>query len=213
VHPRLLPAAFGDRGHPCIFVQRSRGGIAFPLCTKGDEEARSEDWPRPWEGWEEGEVGMALGPLRDGRVEVRDGLQGDPKLGHQYSNQQGIGSDDSLSGGQRRGALDGLDTLRDDVCRAPVVGTAEGLKRGAPRALGGFQGRPAAQKVTDKEGILVLKPLQYLREIVFSGAGEAVGHAHFIPDHATTVGDEWCAGTHGEALGLERLELVPMRAE
>src|SRR5262245_27731463 len=57
MHPRLLSAAFGDRGHPGIVLSCSRGGIAFPLCATGDEEAGSTDWPSPGEGWEEGEVG------------------------------------------------------------------------------------------------------------------------------------------------------------
>jgi len=80
VHPRLLPAAFGDWGNTCIFLQFSRGGLAFALFAKGDEEAGREDWPGTWEGLEEGKVGMALGTLRDGRVEVRDGLQGAAQL-------------------------------------------------------------------------------------------------------------------------------------
>jgi len=57
MHPRLLPAAFGDRGNPGILLQFSSGGIAFPLFAKGDEETGSKDWPSTWEGLEEGEVG------------------------------------------------------------------------------------------------------------------------------------------------------------
>ena len=105
MHPRLLPAAFGDRGNPGIWWQCSSGGRAFPLFAKGDEEAGSKDWPSTWEGLEEGEVGMALGALCDGSIEVGNGLQGDAQLGHQCLDQQGIGSDDALIGGQRRGAM------------------------------------------------------------------------------------------------------------
>src|SRR5262249_488981 len=32
-------------------------------------------------------------------------------------------------------------------------------------------------------------------------------------DHATTMGDELCEGAHSEALGMERLQLVPMREQ
>jgi hypothetical protein len=160
MHPRLLPAAFGDRVNPGILLQFSSGGIAFPLFAKGDEEAGSKDWPSTWEGLEEGEVGMALGALCGGSIEVGNGLQGDAQLGHPCLDQQGIGSDDALIGGQRRGALDGLEALRDDICRAPVVSAEKGLKGGTARELGGFQGRPATQKVTEQVGVFVLKPLQ-----------------------------------------------------
>ena len=36
---------------------------------------------------------MGLGPLRDGSVEVCDGLQGDTELGHKRLDQQGSGAD------------------------------------------------------------------------------------------------------------------------
>jgi hypothetical protein len=48
--------------------------------------------------------------------------------------------------------------------------------------LGRFEGRPAAQKVTEQGGIFVLKPLQHLRERVFQSTGEAVGNPYFIPE-------------------------------
>jgi len=213
VPPRLLPTTCGDRGHPCIFLSCSRGGLACAWFAKGDEEAGREDWPSPWEGWEEGAGGRALGTLGDGRVEVRDGLQGNAKLGHQGLHHQGRRGDEALIGGQRRSALDGLHMWRDDVCRAHVVGAAAGRKRGATRELGGLQGRPAAQKVTAKGGVLVRKPWPSLRDIVFYGPGEAVGQAPLLPDHAATMGDERCEGTPSEAWGLERWELVPMRAQ
>src|SRR5262245_56960704 len=56
VYPRLLPAAFGDRGNPRIFLQFGSGSIAGALFAKGNEKAGSEDRPRAWEGLEEGEV-------------------------------------------------------------------------------------------------------------------------------------------------------------
>src|SRR5262245_26178811 len=115
VYPRLLPAAFGDRGNPRIFLQFGSGSIAGALFAKGNEKAGSEDRPRAWEGLEEGEVGMALGTLRDSGVEVSNGLQGDAELGHQRLDQQGIGGDDALIGGQRRGSLDGVAALCDHV--------------------------------------------------------------------------------------------------
>src|SRR6266699_1988489 len=83
VHPRLLPAAFRDRCNARIFLQFGGRGIACTLFAEGDEEAGGEDRPSAWKGLEEGEVGMGLGTLRDGSVEICDGLQGDTELGNQ----------------------------------------------------------------------------------------------------------------------------------
>ena len=213
VHPGLLPAAFRDRCNARIFLQFGGRGIACALFAKGDEEAGGEDRPSTWEGLEEGEVGMGLGPLRDGDVEICDGLQGDTELGNQRLDQQGMRGDDAFISGQRRGGLDGVAALCDHVFRAHVVVAEEGLKGGAARELGRFEGGPAAQKVTENVGIFVLKPLQHLREIVFQRTGETVRNAHFIPDHATTMCDELFEGAHGGALRIERLQLVPMREE
>ena len=154
-----------------------------------------------------------MGALRDGGVEVGDGLQGDAELGDEGLHQEGIGGDDALIGGQRRGALDGLDALVDDVGRAHVVGAEEALQGGAARELRGFEGRPAAEEVTKDRGIFVLKPLQDLREVVFEGTGEAVGEPHFVADQAAAVFDELREGAHGGALGVEGLELVAMREQ
>jgi hypothetical protein len=211
VYPGLLAAAFGDRGDARLFLQCGGGGRACALFAKGDEEAGGEDRPSAWEGLEEGEVGMGLGPLRDGGVEVCDGVPGDAELGNKGLDQQGMGGDDALIGGQRRGGLEGLEALCDHVFRAHVVVTEEGLTGGAARELGRFEGGPATQKVTENVGIVVLKPVQHLREIVFQRTGEAVGNPHFIPDHATTMFDKLFEGAHGGAVRIERLQLVPRR--
>ena len=89
--PGFLAAAFGDRRDPGIFLQCGGGGIAFALFAEGDEEAGSEDGSRPWEGLEEGEIGMALGALRDGGVKGLDGLQGDTELADQGPGRAGHG--------------------------------------------------------------------------------------------------------------------------
>ena len=80
---------------PAYFWSVGGGGIAFALFAEGDEEPGGEDGPGSWEGLEQGEVGMALGALRDGGVEVGDGLQGDTELGDEGLHQQGIGGDDA----------------------------------------------------------------------------------------------------------------------
>jgi hypothetical protein len=213
VDPRLLPAAFGDRGNPRLFLQCGRGGRACAWFAKGDEQAGGEDRPSAWEGLKEGEVGRALGPLRAGGVEVGDGLQGDAELGHQGLDHQGMGGDDALIGGSRCGRLESVAALGDDGFRAYGGSAEKGLKRGAAREVGRFEGGPATQKGTEKVGIFLLKPVEHLRERVFQCPGEAVRHAHGIPDHAPTMGDELCAGAHGKALRLEWRQLIPRREQ
>src|SRR5215831_6116732 len=77
VDPGLLATPFRHRRDARELLPCSGGGIAFALCAAGDEEAGSEDWTSAWEGLEQGEVGMALGALRDGVVAVLDRVQGD----------------------------------------------------------------------------------------------------------------------------------------
>jgi hypothetical protein len=156
---------------------------------------------------------MALGPLRDSGVEVSDGLQGDAALGHKRLDQQGIGDDDALIGGERCGSLDGVAALGDHVFRAYVVVAEEGLTSGAARALGRCEGGPATQKVTENVRVCILQPVQHLREIVLQRTGEVVRNPHFIPDHAPTMCDELCEGAHGRALRIEWLQFIPMRAQ
>jgi hypothetical protein len=213
VHPGLLPAAFRDRCTARIFLQCGGSGLARALFPKGNEEAGGEDRPSAWEGLAEGAVGMGLGPRRDGRVERGDGLQGDAELGHQRLDHQGMRGHDALIGGQRRGGLDGVAALCDHGCRGHGVVAEEGRKGGAAREVGRYAGGPAAQKVTEHGGILVLQPWQHRRERVFQRPGETVRKAHFLPDHAPPRCDELCEGAHGGALRMERRQLVPMRAQ
>src|SRR5262249_15421796 len=76
VHPGLLAAPFGHRRAPGICWSFGSGSIACALCATGDEEAGREDRARPRERLEEGESGMALGPLLDGGIKCGDALQG-----------------------------------------------------------------------------------------------------------------------------------------
>ena len=81
--PGRLPAAVGDWGTARIFLPGGGGGIAGALFAKGAEEAGGATRPGAWEGWEAGEGGMGLGPLRDGGVKGGDSMQGDAEWGHQ----------------------------------------------------------------------------------------------------------------------------------
>src|SRR5262245_43688809 len=58
VHPGFLATPFRDWGNTGVFLQFIGGGVAFPLFTKGDEEAGGKDRPSPWQGVKQGEVRM-----------------------------------------------------------------------------------------------------------------------------------------------------------
>ena len=106
--PGLLAAAFRDRRNARIFLEFRGGGKAFPLFAEGDEEAGGKDGPGPWQGVKQREVGMVLGALRDGCVEVGNGLQGDPELGDEGVHEEdmtGAALADGLLGDGRRGGL------------------------------------------------------------------------------------------------------------
>jgi hypothetical protein len=177
VHPGFLAAAFGHRRDPRLFLQCSGGGIAFPLFAEGDEQPGRKDGARPREGLKQGKIGMVLGALRNGMIKGLDRVQGHAQLAHQRLDEQGIGSDDTLIRGQGRRGFDGAHTRDKHVCRAHMVIAKEGLQGGPPGQLCRFEGGPAAQKVTEHEGIFVLKPLQHLRDIVFQRTGETVRNA------------------------------------
>jgi hypothetical protein len=74
VHPGLRAAPFGHRRNASIFLECGGRGIACALFAEGDEQPGGEDRPRSWEDSEPGEIGMALSALRDGGVEISDGL-------------------------------------------------------------------------------------------------------------------------------------------
>ena len=127
VHPGFLATAFRDRGDARIFLAFLGGGEAFPLCAEGHEEAGGKAGPGPWQGVKQGAVRMGLGALCHGGVEVGNGLQGHAELGDKGLYQEGIGDDHACIRGQRHSVLDGLNAGRDDVGRAPVVGTEKAL--------------------------------------------------------------------------------------
>jgi hypothetical protein len=94
-----------------------------------------------------------------------------------------------------------------------MVVAEEGFQGRAPGELRGFEGRPAAQNVTENAGVFVLEPLEHLREIILQGTREAVGEPDFVVDHAAAVFDELVERAHRGALWLEWLERVAMGEE
>ena len=159
VDPGLLAAACRHRCNARLFLEVVGGGKAFPLCAEGDEEAGRTNGPSPWQGVKQREGGMGLRALGDGLVEVGNGLQGHPELGDEGVHEENSGGDDAVIGGQRSGALEGLDAGGHHVGRTHVVGPEEAFQGSATRELGGFEGRPAAQEVTKDRRIFLGKPL------------------------------------------------------
>ncbi len=110
---------------------------------------------------------MALGALRNSVVEVLDRLQGHAELGDEGLDQEGMGDDDTRIGGQRRGALDGLDALLDDVGVADVVRPEKALQGSAACELCGLESWPLGEKIAEDGRVFVVKPWQDMRKVVF----------------------------------------------
>jgi hypothetical protein len=81
-------------------------------------------------------------------------------------------------------------------------------RRVARRAWRGFCGGPALEEVTEQRAVLVGEPLKRLREVVFQGAGDAIGDAGLIIDETAAHLDELLEGAHLGALGVERLKFL-----
>ncbi len=110
---------------------------------------------------------MALGALCDGVVEGLDRVQGHTQLGDAGLDEEGIGGDDALLGGQWGGALDGMDALVDDIGVAQVMGAEEALKGGTTRELHGFEGGPLGEEVAKNGGVVIVEPLEDMGDVVF----------------------------------------------
>src|SRR5215471_6477762 len=148
VEPRVFAAALGHWCHLGLLLEFCGGSRACALLAKGNQEAGSEDRSGPWKSLEAGKVGMGLGALGDGSVKVLDSVQGDTELADEGLDEQGRGGDDALIGRQGHGGLESVETRVDDGRRAPMVVAEAGFQGGAARALRGFEGGPATEKVT-----------------------------------------------------------------
>ena len=213
VDPALLATPFRDRGHARALLECSGRRRAFALCAEGDEEAGSEDRASAWKGLEQGKVGMALGARRAGVVEVLDRGQGDTELVDEGVHEPHMGGDDARISGQGDGSLDGVEALGKNLRRAHRVLAKEGLQGRAAGQLGRLQGGPAAENVTNNDRVLVLQPLERLRDRVFQGARETMGAPHVVSNDAPAVVDAWCQTTPGGARRIEGRQRVAVRAE
>jgi hypothetical protein len=213
VHPGFFPAACGHWRDSGIFLQCSGSRIACALLPEGDQETGRKDGARAGKGLKQGEIGMTLGALCHGLIKSLDRVQGHAKLTDEGLDEQGIGGNDALVRGQGRRGLNGVNALGEPLSHPHMVVVKAGRQGGPPGQLCRCEGRPTAQKVTENVGIFVLKPLQHVWERVLERTGEAMGAPHFIPDDAATVFDQWCEGTPGRTLRLQRLQLVAMGEE
>src|SRR5262245_44545439 len=153
---------------------------------------------------------MALGAVGNGLVELLDRVQRHAELGHKGLDQEGMGGDDAVIGGQRRGALDGVEAGGDDSRVAHVVVADEAFQSRASRQLYGLEGRPWGEQVAKDGGILVVEPWQHRRKVVFQGTGETNRDAYLVADQAAAMFHELFKGAPGRTLGLKGAELIAM---
>jgi len=210
VDPGRVAAAFRHRRHASVLLQLIGRGVAVALSAKGDEETWGKDGSSAWEGGKKREVGMALGAVGNGLVDILDRWQGHAELGNKGLDPEGIGGDEAFIGGQRRSALDDVEALGDDISVAHVRVAEEVLQGRASRQLHGLEGRPGGEKVAEDGGIFVVEPLQPMRKVVFQGTGQAIREAHVVSDQAAAIFHEWCRGAHGRTLGLKGRERIAM---
>ena len=213
VDPAFLATPFRDRGKARELWPFGGGRIAVAWFATGDEEPGSEDGASAREGREHGEVGMTRGMRRDGVVKVLGRLHGGPELADEGVNEQHMGGAEALIGGPGDGRLDGVEARRENIRRAHLGLANEGFQGRAAGTLGRLQGWPAAENVTKNDRVVVLKPLERMRAIVFQGARETSGEPHVVSHHAPAVFDEWCQGTPGGALRIEGRQRVAVSAE
>ena len=128
-------------------------------------------------------------------------------------HEEDIGGDDAVIGGQRSGALDGLDAGGDKLGRAHVVGTKEAFQSGTACELRGFEGGPAAEEVAKDRGIFLGKPVQDLWEVVFERTGQAVGQPDFVADQAPAPSTSRAKARMVGLWGAEGGELVAVFEE
>ena len=199
-----IPASLG---RAAAAAERSR------CSPKATSRREAQTGPAPGSAWTRGTIGRALRARRDGVIQGLHRLQGAPELVDQGLDAHGMGSDNARIRGQGDGRLDGVEARCDHVRRAHRVVAAAGCQRGASGELGGLEGRPAAQNVTENGGSFLLEPVEHLRAIVLQGAREAVGEPDGIGDDAAAVGDAWVERAPHGALRLAWRERIAMGEE
>ena len=110
-----------DCGSASAEAERSR------CAPKAPRRRGAQTAPAPGRAANTGAVGLALGALRNGVVEVGNRVQEDPELGDERLDQERMRGDNPLISRQWYRVLDGLDACVDDVGVTHVMGAEEAL--------------------------------------------------------------------------------------
>ena len=91
VDPGLVAAPCGHGGNASVLLPLIGGDGAIAWFAEGDEETRGKDGASAWERVKYREVGMALGALGKGLVELLDRVQGHAALGDEGLDSRALG--------------------------------------------------------------------------------------------------------------------------
>ena len=105
--PAWLATPFRDRGKARALWQGGGGRLACAVCAAGAEEPGSEAGASAGAGLEHGAVGRTLGMLRDGVGKGLHRRHGGPELADEGVHKQPSGGEDTRSGRQGEGRLEG----------------------------------------------------------------------------------------------------------
>src|SRR4051812_15630974 len=177
VHPAFVAAALGDGRDTGILLQGCGVGKALASFTEGNEEPRSKSRHSAGQRGEELVVGQRRRKLGDRGVEALDSDRYSAQLWEQRLDEQAQRVGHRGVGVQRALGTNRLDAALDSGCVPDVAGAEEIDERVAACTLSGLECRPALEEVSEDGGLFVAKPAQYLREVGFERARDAVGQS------------------------------------
>ena len=178
VDPGLVARALRDRCDARVAAQGIGTGVAGAVLAEGHQQARCQLRPSARQGLEQGRVFQGREALCDLRIEAPDMAQQQRQLMHPGQHRKAVGLDHARIAGQRRSHVDRRQAPLDDFGVARIVFREERPQSRLPRPLGRLQGRPALHEGAEDQRILVLKPIQHLREVQLQRRGQAVGATH-----------------------------------
>jgi hypothetical protein len=109
-----MAAAFGDGSNAGISLEFVRGEEALALFAEGREQPWSESGAATREGIEQCIVRQCPADGTDLGVEALNGLKSNAQLSNQGLSRESVRRNDSNVLGERRGGLDGRESLFDD---------------------------------------------------------------------------------------------------
>ena len=90
---------------------------------------------------------------------------------------------------------DGLEAWLADSGVAEVMHSEKALQGGAARAWCGLERGPGGEHIAGDRGVLVVNPLQDMRNVVFQGPAETMREASCVAHEAAALFVDVCAGT------------------